>query len=69
MCEEHSMVGKGSRTQTAMVEMWELLTVDRKRKVAVRKMDMLIKFMEIKISDLEDELVKEKNCYSWCLKN
>ncbi len=53
MCEEHSMVGKGSIMQTAMVEMWELLTVEQKKKVAVMRMDMIIKLMEIKISDLE----------------
>ncbi len=53
MCEEHSMVGKGPIMQTAMVEMWELLTVEQKKKVAVMRMDMIIKLMEIKISDLE----------------
>jgi len=53
MCEEHSMLGKGPIMQTAMVEMWELLTVEQKKKVAVMRMDMIIKLMEIKISDLE----------------
>ena len=53
MCEEHSMVGKGPIMQTAMVEMWELLTVEQKKKVAVMRMDMIIKLMEIKISDME----------------
>ncbi len=60
MCEEHSMVGKGSIMQTAMVEMWELLTVEQKKKVAVMRMDMIIKLMEIKISDLEKMISLKK---------
>ena len=60
MCEEHSMVGKGPIMQTAMVEMWELLTVEQKKKVAVMRMDMIIKLMEIKISDLEKMIVLKK---------
>ena len=60
MCEEHSMVGKGSIMQTAMVEMWELLTVEHKKKVAVMRMDMIIKLMEIKISDLEKMISLKK---------
>ncbi len=43
MCEEHSMVRKGSIMQIAMVEMWELLTVEHKKKVAVIRMDKAIK--------------------------
>ncbi len=61
MCEEHSMVGKGPIMQTAMVEMWELLTVEQKKKVAVMRMDMIIKLMEIKISDLEKMNSLKKN--------
>ena len=53
MCEEHSMVGKGPIMQTAMVEMWELLTVEQKKKVAVMRMDKAIKFLEMKISNME----------------
>jgi hypothetical protein len=60
MCEEHSMVGKGLIMQTAMVEMWELLTVEQKKKVAVMRMDMIIKLMEIKISDLEKMISLKK---------
>jgi hypothetical protein len=60
MCEEHSMVGKGPIMQTAMVEMWELLTVEQKKKVAVMRMDMIIKLMEIKISDLEKMISLKK---------
>jgi hypothetical protein len=60
MCEEHSMVGKGPIMQTAMVEMWELLNVEQKKKVAVMRMDMIIKLMEIKISDLEKMISLKK---------
>ena len=60
MCEEHSMVGKGPIMQTAMVEMWELLTVEQKKKVAVMRMDMIIKLMEIKINDLEKMISLKK---------
>ena len=61
MCEEHLMVGKGPIMQTAMVEMWELLTVEQKKRVAVMRMDMIIKLMEIKISDLEKMISLKKN--------
>ena len=64
MCEEHSMVGKGPIMQTAMVEMWELLTVEQKKKVAVMRMDIIIKLMEIKISDLEKMICVKENSYS-----
>jgi hypothetical protein len=59
MCEEHSMVGKGPIIQTAMVEMWELLTVEQKKKVAVMRMDKIIKILEMKISGME-EMIKLK---------
>jgi hypothetical protein len=60
MCEEHLMVGKGPIMQTAMAEMWELLTVEQKKKVAVMRMDMIIELMEIKISNLEKMIVLKK---------
>jgi hypothetical protein len=53
MCQEHSMMGQGSMTETAMVEMWELLTEEQKKKVAVTRMDIFIKIFEIKISGME----------------
>ncbi len=59
MCEEHSMVGKGPIMQTAMVEMWELLTVEQKKKVAVMRMDKIIKILEMKMSGME-EMIKLK---------
>ncbi len=60
MCKEHLMVEKGPIMQIAMVEMWELLTVEQKKKVAVMRMDMIIKLMEIKISDLEKMISLKK---------
>jgi hypothetical protein len=42
------MVEKGPILQTAMVGMWELLTVEQKKKVAVMRMDKAIKWMELK---------------------
>ena len=60
MCEEHLMIGKGPIMQTAMAEMWELLTLEQKKKVAVMRMDMIIKLMEIKISDLEKMISLKK---------
>ena len=49
----HDLAGKGPIIQTVMVEMWELLTEEQKKKVAVMRMDKAIKLMEIKISDME----------------
>ena len=68
MCEENSMVGKGPIMQTAMVEMWELLNVEQKKKVAVMRMDMIIKLMEIKISDLEKMISLKKTAIADVLK-
>jgi len=61
MHEEHSMMGQGSIMETAMVEMWELLTPDQKKKVAIMRMDKFIKILEIKINMMEEmiELKKE----------
>ncbi len=53
MCQEHSMMGQGSIMETAMVEMWELLTDEQKKKVAVMRMNKFIKIFEIKISGME----------------
>jgi len=53
MCQEHSMMGQGSIMATAMVEMWELLTPEQKKKVAVMRMDKFIKILEMKISGME----------------
>ena len=60
MCEEHLMIGKGPIMQTAMAEMWELLTLEQKKKVAVMRMDMIIKWMEVKIHDMEKMIEMKK---------
>ena len=60
MCEEHSMVGKGPIMQTVMAEMWEILTEEQKKKVAVMRMDMIIKWMEVKIHHMEKMIEMKK---------
>jgi hypothetical protein len=60
MCEEHSMVGKGPIMQTVMAEMWEILTAEQKKKVAVMRMDMIVKWMEVKIHDMEKMIEMNK---------
>jgi hypothetical protein len=44
-----------------MTQTWELLTEEQKKKVAVMRMDKAIKFLEMKISDMEkmSEIKKE----------
>jgi hypothetical protein len=69
MCEEYSIVGNGSILQTAMVEMWELLTVEQKKKVAVMRMDKAIKWMELKISDMEKMIALKKEVIADMRKN
>ena len=53
MCQEHSMTEPGSIMETAMEEMWELLSEEQKKEVAVMRMDKLIKILEMKISGME----------------
>ena len=53
MCQEHSMMGQGSIMETAMVEMWELLTTEQKKEVAVMRMNKFIKIFEMKVSGME----------------
>ena len=53
MCQEHSMMGQGSMMETAMVEMWELLTEEQKKKVAVMRINKFIKIFEMKMSGME----------------
>jgi hypothetical protein len=61
MCDEQSLAGKGPIMATVMAEMWELLTVEQKKKVAVMRMDKIIKILEMKISGMEKmiEIKKE----------
>jgi len=60
MCEEHSMAGKGPIIQTVITQTWELLTEEQKKKVTVMRMDMIIKFLEMKICDLEKMIEMKK---------
>jgi len=46
-------MGQGSIMETAMVEMWELLTTEQKKEVAVMRMNKFIKILEMKISGME----------------
>ena len=57
----HDLAGKGPIMQTVMTQTWELLTEEQKKKVAVMRMDKAIKFLEMKISDMEkmSEIKKE----------
>ena len=59
MCQEHSMMGQGSIMETAMVEMWELLTTEQKKEVAVMRMNKLIKILEIKFVWKNDEIKRK----------
>jgi hypothetical protein len=57
----HDLTGKGPIIQTVMTQTWELLTEEQKKKVAVMRMDMIIKVLEMKICDMEKmiEIKKE----------
>jgi predicted 2-oxoglutarate/Fe(II)-dependent dioxygenase YbiX len=48
MCEEHPMMQAGP-----MIEIWERLTDEQKKEVALMKMDMKIQWLEMKINDME----------------
>ncbi len=54
MCEAHPIM------QTVMAEMWELLTEEERKKVAVMRMDMIIQWMEVKIHDMEKMIELKK---------
>jgi len=57
----HDLAGKGPIMQTVMTQTWELLTEEHKKKVAVMRMDKAIKWMELKISDMEKMIEIKKN--------
>jgi hypothetical protein len=48
ICEGHPMMHS-----EPMTEIWELLTEEQKKEVALMKMDMKIQWMETKINDME----------------
>ena len=54
MCEAHPIM------QTVMAEMWELLTEEERKKVAVMKMDLIIQWIEVKINDMEKMIELKK---------
>lgn len=56
----HDLAGKGPIIQTMMTQTWELLTEEQKKKVTVMRMDMIIKFLEMKISDMEKMIEMKK---------
>ena len=56
----HDLAGKGPIIQTAMAQTWELLTEEQKRKVAVMRMNKVIKILEIKIYDMEKMIELKK---------
>ena len=60
MCEEHSMAGKGPIIETIMEETWELLTEEQKKKVAVMRIEKIIKIFEMKISGMEKMIAIKK---------
>ena len=57
----HDLAGNGSIIQTVMTQTWELLTEKQKKEVTVMRKDKAIKFLEMKISDMEkmSEIKKE----------
>ena len=60
MLEEHCSVEKGAVIHTAMDEIWELLTEEQKKTVAIMRMDMIIKVLEMKINDMEEMITLKK---------
>jgi intracellular sulfur oxidation DsrE/DsrF family protein len=57
----HDFAGKGAIIQTEMAQTWELLTEEQKRKVAVMGMGKGIKFLEMKINDMEKMIEIKKD--------
>jgi hypothetical protein len=60
MCEEHSMAGKGPIIETIMEETWDLLTEEQKRKVAVMRIEKIMKILEMKINGMEKMIAIKK---------
>ena len=56
----HDLARKGPIIQTAMTQTWELLNEEQKRKIVVMRMDKGIKFLEMKISDMEKMIAIKK---------
>jgi len=60
MGEEHLTGTHPMMHAEPMYEIWELLTDEQKKKVAVIKMDMKIQWMEMKINDMEKMIELKK---------
>jgi hypothetical protein len=46
--------------QTVITQTWELLTEEQRKKVALMRMDMIIRWMEVKIHDMEKMIEMKK---------
>jgi hypothetical protein len=60
MFKEHSTGTHPMMHDEQMSEIWEFLTEEQKKKVAVMKMDMKIQWMETKINDMEKMIELKK---------
>jgi hypothetical protein len=54
------MAGKGPIIETIMEETWELLTEEQKKKVAVMRIEKIMKIFEMKISGMEKMIAIKK---------
>ncbi|WP_292391106.1 hypothetical protein [Methanosarcina sp. UBA5] len=48
------MMGQSEMHHGSMPEIWEMLTDEQKKEVALMKLDMKIQWMEMKISEMEN---------------
>jgi hypothetical protein len=60
MFKEHSTGTHPMMHDEPMSEIWEFLTKEQKKKVAVMKMDMEIQWMETKINNIEKMIELKK---------
>jgi len=60
MGAEHSTGTHPMTHAEPMSEIWELLTEEQKKKVAVMKMDMKIQWMEMKINEMQKMIELKK---------
>jgi len=54
------MAGKAQMHHGSMLEIWELLTEEQKKEVALMKMDMKVQWMEMRINDMEKMIELKK---------
>jgi hypothetical protein len=48
------MMGRAQMCHDSMPEIWEMLTEEQKKEVALMKLDMKIQWLEMKISEMEN---------------